>query len=429
MADTSTLRSMPGTSLGPSSRRMQAMLRYGVGICAPATVAVAQFVVQLVLLRHLNPGDFGVFALLMVMIQFGYGLSNALISTPFTVALHDRETPDAALRAFFGVNAAYAAGFGVVCALIGVVFSVGPWILVFGAYAALAMLRWFGRAHCYAVFRQMNAAASDVSYAVLLLGFVGSAWLLGRIDMLTVSLALLAATLGSLPVIRTGFLGQQFGRAAFSSLAPYGRIWQTQARWSLLGVVTTEATTNAHAYLVSGFAGAAAFAPLAAAALFTRPVALAITSLTQLERPALSKAIAAQDVGRARATCRSFFIVLLLIWLAVTIAACVILVAKPDLLAGKHYAPAELQLAFAFLALIALAQVFQTPASVFLQAAGEFRSLAMASALSSIASILLAAAALVAAGPVYSLLGIVAGKVMMAVQVLRRSRKWEADRG
>ncbi|MEJ1936905.1 hypothetical protein WDZ92_42470, partial [Nostoc sp. NIES-2111] len=136
MADISTLHSQHGTVLGISKSRMQATWRYGVGICAPATVAVAQFVVQLVLLRHLSPRDFGVFALLMVTIQLGYGLSNALISTPFTVALHNRETPDAELRAFFGVNAVYAAGFGVVCALIGLVSSEGLWIFVFGAYAA-----------------------------------------------------------------------------------------------------------------------------------------------------------------------------------------------------------------------------------------------------------------------------------------------------
>jgi O-antigen/teichoic acid export membrane protein len=210
-----------------------------------------------------------------------------------------------------------------------------------------------------------------------------------------------------------------------ASPIPYGRIWKTQSRWSLLGVVTTEATTNAHAYLVSAFAGPAAFAPLAAAALFLRPVALAITSLTQLERPSLSRAIAQRDVAKARAISGTFLIVLLIVWLAVAAAACGLLLARPDLLAGEHYDPAELQLAFALLAAVALIQVVMTPASVFLQAAKEFRMLAMASVTASLFSVLLAAAALAVAGPVYSLLGIIAGKAVMMLQVIRLSLKWK----
>lgn len=427
VAETSSARSAAEAPPGDATTRMSSMVRYCVGICAPASVAIAHFAVQLLLLRHLSPGDFGTFALLMVTIQLGYGLSNALISTPYTVALHDTETTEGLRQSFFSVNGLYAAGFGLMCGLIGLVFTDGLWIPVFAVYATMAMLRWFGRAHCYAVFRQLNAAASDLSYALLLLLFVGGLWLLGRVDLLGVSIALLAATLGSLLAIRSGFLGQQLGHAALASLVPYAKTWKAQSRWSLLGVVTTEATTNAHAYLVSAFAGPAAFAPLAAAALFTRPVALAITSLTQMERPALSKAIAATDIDKARSISRTFLIVLLVIWLVVAALACVVLLAKPDVIAGQHYEAAELQLAFAFLAAIALLQVIQTPASVFLQAAREFRMLAMASVVASIFSILLAAVALVAAGPVYSLIGIIAGKSVMTAQVLYRSLIWKPD--
>ena len=71
-----------------------------------------------------------------------------------------------------------------------------------------------------------------------------------------------------------------------------------------------------------------------------------------------------------------------------------------------------------------LLQVMQTPASVFLQAAREFRLLALASTVASVASVVLAFAALMVAAPVYSLLGILAGKAMMTLQLLHRSRNW-----
>jgi O-antigen/teichoic acid export membrane protein len=427
VAETSSLPQAAGSPLGEGATRLSSMIRYGVGIAAPASVAIAHFAVQLLLLRHLTPVEFGTFALLMVLIQLGYGVSNALISTPYTVALHDAEMTEGARQSFFSVNAVYALGFGLACAVIGWVFAGGPWIAVFAVYSTMAMMRWFGRAHCYAVFRQLNAAASDLSYAVLLLLFTGGLWYLGRVDLLGVSCALLAATIGSILAIRSGFFARQFGRAAFSSLRPYGRTWKAQSRWSLLGVVTTEATSNAHAYLVSAFAGPAAFAPLAAASLFMRPVALAITSLTQLERPSLSRAIMANDISRARAISRTFLIVLLLIWLAVAALAGAVLLVRPDLIAGQHYLASELQVAFALLAAVALLQSIQTPASVFLQAAREFRMLALASVVASVISILLATAALLAAGPIYSLLGIIAGKAMMTVQVLRRSYLWKPD--
>ena len=423
--ESSSVAPAAGTPLGESATRLSSMIRYGVGIAAPASVAIAHFAVQLLLLRHVTPAEFGTFALLMVIIQLGYGFSNALIATPYTVALHDAEVTEGARQSFFSVNAVFALAFGIACAAIAAVLAGGAWIAVFAVYAAMAMMRWFGRAHCYAVFRQMNAAASDLSYAVLLLFFAASLWLVGRVDLLGISCALLAATIGSIFAIRSGFFARQFGRAVLSSLRPYGSTWKAQSRWSLLGVVTTEATSNAHAYLVSAFAGPAAFAPLAAASLFMRPVALAITSLTQLERPSLSRAIMANDLAKARAIRRTFLIVLLLIWLVVAALSVAVLVLRPDLIAGQHYVASELQLAFALLSIIALLQSIQTPASVFLQAARQFRMLALASVVASVISIILALAALLSVGPVFSLLGIIAGKALMTGQILHRSKVWK----
>src|SRR5690606_21908036 len=72
-------------------------------------------------------------------------------------------------------------------------------------------------------------------------------------------------------------------------IAGYGAVWRLQSKWALVGVASTEATANSHAWLVTFTAGPASFAPIAAAALLFRPVGLCAMALTQLERPLLAK--------------------------------------------------------------------------------------------------------------------------------------------
>ena len=60
----------------------------------------------------------------------------------------------------------------------------------------------------------------------------------------------------------------------------YAPIFRDLTRWSLLGVVFTEVTVNAHAYLVTFIAGPGAFALLALGMLLMRP------ALAGAERPA-----------------------------------------------------------------------------------------------------------------------------------------------
>lgn len=417
----------PALSLAPSpgGGGWTVMLRrYGMAILAPASVAAAQFIVQLVLLHQLAPEEFGLFAFLMVFVQLGFGLSNALVSTPYTVVLHQPGAVKAGCSFFFTVNGLYAVIFGLLCAGLAAAFDRGVWIAVFAAYGAAAMLRWFGRAHAYAGLHPVNAAISDIVYAGSLLAFIGILMLAGHLEMVWVAAMLLCSTILGLLTIGGGFLAAQFGPAVISSPLPYGKVWREQSRWTLLGVATTEATSNTHAYLVTAFAGPAAFAPLAAAALFLKPVALAITSLTQLERPVMSKAIASGDVGTAESTRNAFAAILLAAWAGVVALAIAVLWLRPELMLRPGYDLHDLRLSIGLFSVIVLIQVWQAPNSVFLQAAKEFRVLAASSLYACVLSIALVAAAIWIAGPVYSLAGIILGQAVMAVQISRHLSKW-----
>ena len=77
-------------------------------------------------------------------------------------------------------------------ALAGLAFSVfwilGTWLgtpnvasMLFAAYAAVALLRWFARAHAYAVGAPLRTITSDLLYSAVLLAGVGLIALSGSI--------------------------------------------------------------------------------------------------------------------------------------------------------------------------------------------------------------------------------------------------------
>jgi O-antigen/teichoic acid export membrane protein len=298
----------------------------------------------------------------------------------------------------------------------------GRWIPLFSIFALFAMVRWFGRAHNYATLRPTTSGISDIVYAVtLVVVVVALAWH-GSLATDTVACAFVVATLLGCLCLGSDFLAGQFGLAGLARLSAYPKIWRDQSRWTLLGVVTTESTGNIHSYLVTLLAGPAAFAPLGAAALFVRPVLLSVSSLSQLEIPILGRAIASGDLGKAAATRRRFLTALLAIWIATAALAYAVIILVPSVLIKPGYSLADVELAVVLFLVISLFQVWQGPNSALLQAARLFKDLSTASVVSCGFSIVGALIALALFPPVYSLVGIAIGQLVMAVLLARLSR-------
>ena len=76
---------------------------------------------------------------------------------------------------------------------------------------------------------------------------------------------------------------------------------------------------------------------------------------------------------------------------------------------------------------VAAVRASRIPASIFLQAAGSFQTLAHASIYSAVVSITLVLILLFVAGPMWSIFGILAGEVIFAAAIIRRKRRWIAD--
>jgi O-antigen/teichoic acid export membrane protein len=404
----------------PRWGRFAALQRYALAILAPSSVSAAHFIVQVMLLATLPPAEFGSFAFLMVVVQFGFGLSNALVSTPYTVEVssHSREGMQSM---FFIINALFTIAFGLGVYGVGRAVSNGGWTHLFAIYAALAMLRWFGRAHNYAMLRPAASGVSDVVYAATLIAIVAALAWSGRLGLETVAFAFIIATLLGSLCLGGDFLTRQFAMRGLNRLSSYRQVWRGQSRWTLLGVVTTESTSNVHSYLVTLVAGPAAFATIGAAALFVRPVLLSVSSLSQLEIPILGRALASGDVDKAGATRRRFLHALLAIWAATAVLAYAVIAFAPSAIIKPAYSLAELEIAVLLFLVISLFQVWQGPNSALLQAARLFKDLSKASVISCGFSTAGVLAALVLLPPIYSLVGIVIGQLVMAALLQRLS--------
>ncbi|WP_121115530.1 hypothetical protein [Croceibacterium ferulae] len=405
--------------------------RYIAAALGPIAVAITHFGLALVLLRLLPPAAFGTFSFLLVATQLSWGIWSALLCAPLPVFLArgDAAAREAGEGTLLRLNLHGAILSVPVFAGLGLALEL-PRISAacFALFGAVALLRWFGRAFAYVHGRQARTMMSDLLYSVVVVAVLALlAGVLGQDVELSCYLALLAGAAAGLVPFGRLYLDRLGGwRPALlrAALRDYRTIWQGQSRWALLGVMTTEATANAHVYIVTAISGAAAFAPIAASALLLRPVNVAQNALADFERPMLARTIGAGDHAAIPRSLLVFRLALIGIWLGTIAVGAALFLWAPDLLFPPAYDLQFLVIASLLWALFALLRLLQTPESVLLQAAGEFRDLAMASVWSALGSVVAVTALVLLAGTLWSIGGIVAGAVVYLWWTWRFARRW-----
>jgi uncharacterized membrane protein len=247
-----------------------------------------------------------------------------------------------------------------------------------------------------------------------------------KLSLLTASLVLFGCSLLSIPVFGRAFLRKQFLPGAQGSFATYLPIWRDVTRWSLLGVVLSEVTANAHAYFVTFISGPKAFALLAIGSLLMRPVFLVLQALPDRERPTIARYLASGDLKSAIRTRLEFRLAAVAIWLATVGLGAAILRWYPQLFVRKGFDATEVWVVVAIWALIVAARAIRAPEAVFLQAAGEFNALARTGFAASAVSVIGTLVLLVLFGPIASLGGILAGELMNTMETMTLMRRWRA---
>lgn len=389
--------------------------RYGLSALGPISVSGAHFFASIVFLHTLAPADFGLFAFALIVVPFCMSMTGALLGASITTNLArwtELDGPELAthLKAARVIAGLATLGVGALMYFSGASAVAAA---VLGLFAGLMSLRWFARSFAYSLRLPTRAALSDVAYSVLLTGGLAAFWFFHALSVENAS-AVLAVSAGlALLMFGTDHLRRQFAPGPAGALSAYKAIWFDLTRWSLLGVVLTELTANAHAYLVTFLSGPKAFALLAVGSLVMRPVSLVLTALPDMERPRMAREIAAGRLAEAFKCVKEFRTAAGAIWLAAVGLAGVILMWFPHILLKQGYDSTEVMIAVGIWAVIMAARTLRTPDAVLLQAAGEFKPLAGASKRSSIISVVATLILLLAAGPLASLGGILVGELAM----------------
>lgn len=398
--------------------------RFGLASLSSAIVSVSHLLVQLFSIHHLGTAAIGTLAFLLVIIQFGYSLSNALVSTPYTIAVNQTEEADSrSFDFFFPVNLMLAASQGLICAAIAWVTASPAAALLFGLAGTLSLIRWFGRSNAYAHHAPARAARSDMAYAGTILAGLLIAMRTGA-DMPAIGGMLVAASLIGMLPFGLAYLRRHFAMAPARALSAYRPVWKEQSAWTLVGVLSTEATSNSHSYIVTLLAGPTAFAPIAVGMLFFRPVNVCITALTQLERPRMTRAVARGDHDAAIKSERVFMAALVMLWLATCAVAAIALYGFPGLILKPTLDHRLVMVAVGLCALLSLVQCVQTPMSVMTQARRAFRPLASQSMRSCGVGLVAVTLLVLGTAPVFSIGGVVLSQFVMTLGIWQLDRRW-----
>ena len=404
--------------------------RYVLSSAGPVCISAAHFVAALLLLHAFARAEFGLFSFLLVIVPFCLSISGSMIGAPAAVAFRHGAVSASRLATYLKTNLAFAAVAAIaVSALMRSSGAGWPFALLSGAYGAVMTIRWFARTLTYARGPAPRVLISDVLYSVTLVAALLMERHFNRLTPLSAVVILFGSCLLAWLSFGWAYLREQAAAAFTGSLAGYARIWNDFARWSALGVVLTELTVNAHAYLVTFIAGPAAFAPLAIGTLLMRPVQLVLAAIPDRERPSMARLLGGGNVAGARRSVNHFRLAAGTVWFLTAATAAALLLWFPQLILRKGYEPSQALAVLGFFAAITAVRAFRTPESVLLQAAGQFRALAFASLWSSIASLGATLVLLLVAGPVFSLAGILAGEIVVAARVRMTARAWMRNHG
>lgn len=413
----------------PSSGLAAVLLRYAMSAMGPISISAAHFIAAIIFLHTLARAEFGLFSFVFVIVSFCFSMSGALFGASLVNSLNMKGfLSQDGLASFMKANALFSvlAAILVFALMLGGSATAGLAALI-GLYGGVMTMRWFARSHAYAIHKMPRAIASDLAYSISLLTALGAAAFTHTLTPDSAGLILVICAGFGLAAFGAEFITAQTGAVFRGSLRGFLPIWKDLARWSLLGVVTTEAASNAHAYLVTFISGPHAFALLAVGALFMRPVTLVMTALPDAERPAMARALAQNKVTQAMRALFQFRMAGIAVLGATVVLAIVVLTWFPKLVIKDGYDFHSVVAVVCMYSTIMAIKVARTPDSVFLQVLGEYKALSHASVRSSVVSVVTVLALLMTVGPLWSLLGIIAGESVGAHWVFVLMHRWRKE--
>jgi O-antigen/teichoic acid export membrane protein len=404
-------------------RYLAALLDHGVS-------GAFTFALQALLVRLWTPTDYGVFGFWIAIGELALATANALLLTPLVVHLPRARTPAQRCE----LQAVVVGGLlpfvlltGLGSGLVG--WSITPlergsWLACLaGAAMTMALLcRSYGVASFYALQRPAAAAATNgmhVGIGCALLLTLG--WAMGTPGTTSVLIALAASqAIAAIPAFAS--VGQRPRLTAPRWwLERYAPMWH-QARWSLLGALTTMVQIRIQVLIVLAVAGQAAYGAVFAGGLLSAPIRVATTAWSMVARPRLAEATDRGDLT----TVRRLVVGPMLLVVIVFAMLAAVLAAFWQTVRGLLFVNYgdEMASIVATWMLASCLHCLGDCVSSALQGLHEFRRLAWATVWGAIVSVPVALAAVLALGYPWVMLGPGAGQLValgwMAIS-LRRS--------
>lgn len=432
MSDVAPLTATTGveSDAAPSAVRalLSLVLRYAFNTMGPVSIAGAHFLSALIFLRYLPQAAFGLFSFALIVVPFALSMTGALFGAALVTSANGKvPMTKTEVAAYMKASFVFAILAAVVIFGLMIAGTASPALAaILAVYGAFMTIRWFGRCHAYALHEMPRAITSDFIYSGILIGGLLTLVVTHQLTALTAGLTLAVCSACAILGFGRDFLRAQVFALHEGSLRAFVPIWRDLARWSLLGVVSTELTANAHAYLVTMISGPKAFALLAVGSLFMRPVSLVMTALPDAERAVMARAMATGKFGQAVRAVFNFRVASFIVLAGTSIIAAIIMIWFPDLILKRGYDEASVVSVICIWVAVNAVRAMRTPESVMLQAAGEFKPLAGASVRSSVVSLAATSILLFAFGPIVSLGGVFIGDLVMSERIFALGRKWRA---
>lgn len=349
--------------------------RFSLGVLGPAFSSAANLLLSLTILISLSSEVFGDFAFFVILTAFGFSIINALIGTPLSILINKEYKEQGSLLYFISGSLLLSVGLSIIIFLSIGKGSVNKEILLYSLASFFMLFRWSARTICHANSLPKNVMLSDFVYS---LGIFITALFVYVTDSVTIDKVLMGIIFSS--VLSQFFFGGKYIywlKSGFYTFEPnklYSS-FKVYGRWSFVGVCSTEATTNMHSYIISIFFGAKAFAPIAAAALLYRPVSVVILSLTQMERPILSRLINANCTEKLASRYKNYKRMIQVSFVINLVAVMIFFGFYPTELLSEKYNYNEFILVSMFISIVIILRVLRSCVSGLIQASGELKLL------------------------------------------------------
>lgn len=390
--------------------------------------AFAIFLTGFALLHSADTEHYALFALSQVVQGTVNGLINALCASPLLLLLNSSRAAtniegDSASANELGNYKSYGmVALGI--ALLAVIFQFCLAIFLAWPFASASVIalacgfftvRWYLRSIAQNSKQALVVFSDLLLAAVQLLGTAGLFYA-DKLNLLNISILLLvSAILSCLPVARIG-LSNFSGRAHW----PNFRLgYQQQGRPALSGMISVELASNFHSYAIVMLAGAAAFAPIAAAAMFLRPMTIVQNSLVQYFRPHLVRLLlnATTNTLQIRQIVAHILQASIGVWLlnvtAISLISCFAVEwLWPELATSRSFLIALLLTAIWY-----LLRSLRIHTSALLQSANCFAELAKVTWISSFMLVPLVLLALALGSPLMSLVGAIISELWIVLRL------------